>query len=272
MLTSLRAGFFSYNHKFNIKNSNMPESRHTQLFSDPLRLMELFPECWVDFVQKHDPQFVAKLFNACKGLCAKASGGADVFPFPENLFKAFELCQPNDVKVWIQGQDPYPGHFKSKDGSQTPFAMGLSFSVHPDARVPVSLKNIFKELVDDVGVAYPPNGDLRKWSSQGVLMANAYLSVSPGQPGSHFDLPWPAVMESICRALSASKTMVFILWGAKAQALTQWIDPSHQHLVLCSSHPSPMGGSCKKFFGTKPFSKTNDFLAQNGFDTIDWQL
>lgn len=250
----------------------MTTTNQNDLLSDPLRLMDTFPEAWVNFVQGHDPEFTSKLFLACKGLCERVQEGQKVYPHPENLFKAFELCSPSEVKVWIQGQDPYPGTFKSKEGSEVPFAMGLSFSVHPGARVPVSLKNIFKELVDDVGAQYPVNGDLRGWASQGVLMANAYLSVKPGAPGSHFDMPWPAVMESICRALSKTRVMVFILWGAKAQTLVPWIENSNEHLVLCSAHPSPMGGSCKKFFGTKPFSKTNEFLQQNGLRLIDWNL
>lgn len=185
-----------------------------------------------------------------------------VYPSSALVFQAFEKCSFENTKVVILGQDPYHGAGQ---------ANGLSFSVGEGLKIPPSLRNIFKELRDDVGVDFPGHGDLSSWAEQGVLLMNATLTVEEGKPGSHQKMGWELFTDSVIAGISKYKTnVVFILWGAFAQQKEELIDTS-KHFVLKSPHPSPFSAR-KGFFGSKPFSKTNVYLSENQKGKIDWQL
>jgi uracil-DNA glycosylase len=185
----------------------------------------------------------------------------NIWPRQENLFTAFNLCPFDAVKVVILGQDPYPtaGH-----------AHGLSFSVpNSVSPLPKSLKNIYKELSEDLSVEIPSTGDLTKWASQGVLLLNTVLTVEAGKANSHKDFGWQHFTDEVIRSISKNLNgVVFILWGAPAQAKQALIDET-KHLILKSPHPSPLS-SYRGFFGSKPFSKTNELLALQGKNSINW--
>lgn len=186
----------------------------------------------------------------------------DVLPARSLWFNALQTTPLTKVKVVILGQDPYPtpGH-----------AHGLSFSVEPDVRpYPKSLLNIFKELAEDEGVS-AETGCLQAWAEQGVLLLNAVLTVSPGQAGSHQGQGWELLTDALIREVSrAAEPCVFILWGAHAQKKSALID-SQRHLILQSPHPSPLS-AYRGFFGSKPFSRANEFLVANGRTPVDWRL
>ena len=166
-----------------------------------------------------------------------------------------------DVRVLIVGQDPYPtpGH-----------PVGLSFSVEPHVRpVPRSLQNIYRELGTDLGLPTPANGDLSPWTSHGVLLLNRVLTVAPGAPGSHRGKGWEAVTEQAIRALAARGTpLVAILWGRDAQTLVPMLGSVAR---IESAHPSPMSAD-RGFFGSRPFSRANALLTEQGADPVDWTL
>jgi len=183
-----------------------------------------------------------------------------VYPKPENLFKAFDYCPVADVRVVILGQDPYHGQGQ---------AHGLCFSVQKGIMTPPSLKNIFKELKDDVGVDIPGCGDLSLWAKQGVFLLNATLTVLAGQAGSHQKKGWEEFTDSVIKILSErGENIVFLLWGAYAQGKAQFID-GNKHLILKAPHPSPLSAH-NGFFGCKHFSKTNKYLSDNNYPEIDW--
>lgn len=185
--------------------------------------------------------------------------GREYLPSGQNVLRAFH--QPFDeVKVLIAGQDPYPtpGH-----------AVGLSFSVEPGSEIPRSLQNIYTELVDDLGVPRPTTGDLTPWSHQGVCLLNRTLTVAPGQPASHRGIGWEAITETAVRALAARQApLVAILWGRQAQELSPLLGTTP---TITSAHPSPLSAS-RGFFGSRPFSRTNDALASHSAQPIDWRL
>lgn len=184
---------------------------------------------------------------------------ATVYPPPKFVFHAFELCPFDKVKVVILGQDPYHGPGQ---------AHGLSFSVPENVPMPPSLKNIYKEIVDDVGGTMPTHGNLEHWAKQGVLLLNATLTVRARTAGSHQNKGWEQFTDAVIRTISDKKeNVVFILWGRYAREKKQLID-SEKHLVLESAHPSPF--SATMFFGGKHFSKTNSFLKEHGFEPIKW--
>ncbi len=185
-----------------------------------------------------------------------------IYPPMEKIFNAFKLTPYNSVKAVILGQDPY-----HEEGQ----ANGLSFSVEKGVTLPPSLKNIYKELKDDLGIDNGLNGDLTKWAKQGVLLLNATLTVRQGHANSHANCGWAEFTNEVVKRLSKrEKPMVFILWGGNARAKKQLID-NKNHLILESVHPSPL--SCfNGFFGCKHFSKTNDFLIKTGQTPIDWKL
>jgi uracil-DNA glycosylase len=186
--------------------------------------------------------------------------GAHVFPAPQNIFQAFNLCPFDAVKVVILGQDPYHGKGQ---------AMGLSFSVPDKTVVPPSLQNIYKELHTDLGVPVPKTGDLTHWAEQGVLLLNATLTVLEGRAGSHQGLGWETFTDAVIKKVSDEKeNIVFILWGRYAQSKSALID-STKHLILKAPHPSPLSAHAG-FFGSKPFSQTNDYLKAHGKTPIDW--
>jgi uracil-DNA glycosylase len=193
-------------------------------------------------------------------LRAEVAAGRGYLPAGENVLRAF--TRPFDaVRVLVVGQDPYPtpGH-----------AMGLSFSVLPDVRpIPRSLANIYRELVDDLGVAAPTSGDLTPWADHGVLLLNRVLTVSPGRAGSHRGKGWEAVTEQAIRALvERDRPLVAILWGRDAQGLTPMLGATP---IVASPHPSPLSAS-GGFFGSRPFSRVNELLARQGADPVDWSL
>ena len=193
-------------------------------------------------------------------LRAEVAAGRGYLPAGEHVLRA--LTRPfEDVRVLVVGQDPYPtpGH-----------AMGLSFSVNADVRpIPRSLQNIYRELVDDVGVALPRSGDLSPWADRGVLLLNRVLTVSPGRPGSHRGKGWEAVTEQAIRALVArDRPLVAVLWGRDAQNLVPMLGATP---VVASVHPSPLSAS-GGFFGSAPFSRVNALLARSGEPPVDWSL
>ena len=185
-----------------------------------------------------------------------------IFPESEDLFNAFHLTPLKDVKVVIFGQDPY--HNVGQ-------AHGLCFSVKPGIEIPPSLENIYKELQDDLGCYIPNNGYLVKWAQQGVLMLNTVLTVRAHQANSHRGIGWEEFTDAAIRILNEQdRPIVFILWGRPAQMKKSMLN-NPRHLILEAPHPSPLS-SYRGFFGSKPFSKTNSFLIQNGLQPIDWQI
>ncbi len=186
-----------------------------------------------------------------------------VFPPPNLVFNAFKLTPLTTLKVVILGQDPY-----HNEGQ----AHGLSFSVPAGMPIPPSLKNMYAELTTDIdGFKYPNHGDLTKWAKQGVLLLNATLTVRAHQAGSHQKKGWEKFTDQIIQELSKQcDHLVFILWGNYAIKKTALID-QQKHLILTAPHPSPLS-VYRGFFGSKPFSKTNEFLKQHGIESIDWQV
>lgn len=184
-----------------------------------------------------------------------------VYPHPKNIFKAFELCPFDTVKVVILGQDPYHGPNQ---------AIGLSFAVAEEMRVPPSLQNIFKELESDLGKSLVhTDGDLSRWARQGVLLLNATLTVRARNANSHQGKGWEKFTDAVIKKLSDErKHLVFILWGNYARSKGTLIDSS-RHLVIESTHPSPFSAH-NGFFGSKPFSKTNTYLKEHGEKEIEW--
>jgi uracil-DNA glycosylase len=183
-----------------------------------------------------------------------------VFPPGKEIFRAFDSCSFEDVKVVIIGQDPYHGERQ---------ANGLCFSVREGIRQPPSLQNIFKEIHNDLGKPIPISGDLERWARQGVLLLNATLTVRSSSPGSHQNKGWETFTDAVIKIISDEKSnVVFLLWGAYAQKKGEVIDRS-KHLVLMSAHPSPFSAD-RGFFGSKHFSKTNEYLRSKGLKEIDW--
>ena len=183
-----------------------------------------------------------------------------VYPEQDNIFKALKLTPYSNVKVVIVGQDPYHGENE---------ANGLSFSVSPGIKLPPSLKNIYKELYDDLKIDRKDNGDLTDWAEQGVLLLNAVLTVEKDKPASHRNFGWELLTDYIIKTLNEKKEpIVFILWGNFAKNKAKLIT-NQRHLIITSSHPSPFSARYG-FFGSKPFSKANNFLISNDISPIKW--
>ena len=185
-----------------------------------------------------------------------------IYPPADDIFTAFHFTPLEQVKVVILGQDPYhePGQ-----------AHGLCFSVKPEVSIPPSLVNIYKELEDDLGCYIPNNGYLEKWARQGVLMLNTVLTVRAHQANSHKEIGWEQFTDAAIKVLAEQdRPMVFILWGRPAQRKKEMIH-NPKHLVLMSAHPSPLS-AYRGFFGSHPFSRTNEYLEENGLAPIDWQI
>ena len=185
-----------------------------------------------------------------------------IYPPADDIFNAFHFTPLEEVKVVILGQDPYhePGQ-----------AHGLCFSVKPNVQIPPSLINIYKELEDDLGCYIPNNGYLEKWARQGVLMLNTVLTVRAHQANSHKDIGWEQFTDAAIRVLAEQdRPMVFLLWGKPAQRKKEMIH-NPKHLVLESAHPSPLS-AYRGFFGSRPFSRINEYLKENGLTPIDWQI
>ncbi len=219
-----------------------------------------YHESWDSVFQ---PLFEQPMMRTLSQFVQQERQRANVFPPEDLVFNAFRLTPLPDVKVVILGQDPYHNIGQ---------AHGLSFSVPVGVATPPSLKNIYTELVDDVpGFTYPQSGDLTKWAEQGVLLLNATLTVRAHEAASHQKKGWEQFTDSVIQAISQQRTgVVFILWGSYAIKKSALIDQT-KHLILTSVHPSPLS-VYRGFFGSKPFSKTNAYLAQQGKQPIDWQV
>lgn len=193
-------------------------------------------------------------------LRSEIKAGKHVLPQPENIFRAFQ-APLKDVKVLIVGQDPYPtaGH-----------PIGLSFAVDKTVRpLPKSLQNIYKELQDDLGIESPEHGDLSDWAGQGVMLLNRSLSVVAGEPNSHANKGWEKITEQAIKVLNdRDQPLVVILWGSNARELKTYLN-NPKIKIIESVHPSPLS-AYRGFFGSKPFSKTNEFLEKNGLQAIKW--
>jgi uracil-DNA glycosylase len=195
-------------------------------------------------------------------LKAEKNSGRKIYPPGSQIFNAFEMSPFDKTKVILLGQDPYHGEGQ---------AHGLSFSVPDGVRPPPSLLNIFKELKEDIGMPFPNTGNLTPWARQGVLLLNAYLTVEAQKPMSHAQIGWGEFTNTVIKTASDKKqNLVFILWGKFAQEKLSLIDET-KHLVLKAAHPSPFSAD-KGFFGCRHFSKTNNYLAKNGIDPVDWKL
>jgi len=206
------------------------------------------------------PEFEKEYFKKLTSFVREEYLHKKVYPRPENIFNAFNLCSFDNTKVVILGQDPYHGPGQ---------AHGLCFSVQKGVQSPPSLKNIFKEVEDDLGLKLSGSGDLSSWAKQGVLLLNATLSVQAGLAGSHQHKGWEEFTDSIIKTISDKKeNIVFLLWGSFAQGKAPLIDEK-KHLILKSPHPSPLS-SYRGFFGSKHFSKTNDYLKKNKLKEINW--
>ncbi|WP_026116122.1 uracil-DNA glycosylase [Nocardiopsis kunsanensis] len=218
-------------------------------------LNKIMDDGWAEALEPVAPE-IARMGDFLRH---EVSEGRTYLPSGQNVLRAFQ--QPfEDVRVLIVGQDPYP----------TPGnAVGLSFSVAPDMKLPASLRNIYKEMQDDLGVPMPSNGDLTPWTEQGVLLLNRVLSVAPGKPGSHRNKGWETVTDQAIRALAGrDKPLVAILWGRDARNMRPLMPG-----VPCveSTHPSPMSAR-NGFFGSRPFSRTNQLLEEMGAAPVNWQL
>lgn len=182
------------------------------------------------------------------------------YPEPKEVFRAFECTRVKQVKVVLLGQDPYHGPGQ---------AHGLAFSVPSNQALPPSLQNVFKELQADLGLAPEKSGDLSGWAEQGVFLLNSFLTVGHKAAGSHRTMGWQALSDAAITGLSAQrKNLVFLLWGKFAQGKSALID-EEKHLILSAPHPSPLAAH-RGFFGSRPFSKTNQYLVQHGVEPIKW--
>ncbi|WP_345634058.1 uracil-DNA glycosylase [Rugosimonospora acidiphila] len=221
-----------------------------------LDLMELLPAAWREVIRPHlDPDTL----GALNAFVDEEYQARSVYPPLPDLFQAFRLCSPDDARVLILGQDPY-----HKEGQ----AHGLSFSVRPGVSVPPSLRNIFKELGDDLGGAPRTGGDLSDWAAQGVLLLNSVLTVRAGSPASHAGRGWEHFTDAAIKALDAKPSrVVFILWGAYARKKAALVTQP-QHVVLEAGHPSPMNP--RGFLGSRPFSAADKALADAGLPPIRW--
>lgn len=208
-------------------------------------------------------EFKKPYFKQIAGhLKTEKAQGKTIYPPGPQIFHAFEATPFDRVKVVILGQDPYHGPAQ---------AHGLSFSVQKGVPPPPSLINIFKELHDDVGVPIPKHGHLEKWARQGVLLLNASLTVRGGEPMSHSRLGWEKFTNTVIEKISDLKeNVVFVLWGKFAQEKQSLIN-EQKHYIIKSAHPSPLSAK-NGFFGSRPFSKINNYLVKKGIDPIDWAL
>lgn len=205
-----------------------------------------------------EKEYFQKLFDFIKEQYREK----DIYPKMNEIFNAFRHTSYKNVKVVILGQDPYHGENEAE---------GLSFSVKVGIRKPPSLNNIFKELKDDLGYEYPKSGSLVKWADEGVLLLNSVLTVEKDKPASHRGRGWELFTDTVIKKINEKNTpVVFILWGNYARAKKDLIT-NPNHLVLESTHPSPYSAS-SGFFGSRPFSKTNNYLKSKGIKPIDWNL
>ncbi|MCL2573333.1 MAG: uracil-DNA glycosylase [Defluviitaleaceae bacterium] len=217
-----------------------------------------FNNDWDDYVaiERQKPYYLA-----LREFLKQEYSSKVVYPPMHEIFSALIHTAYEDTKVVILGQDPYINAGE---------AHGMAFSVMPTAKMPPSLRNIFKELSDDLGCHMPNNGYLMPWAKQGVLLLNTTLTVQAGRSKSHAGKGWEEFTDSIITRLAErEKPIVFMLWGKHAQQKTTLVDPAH-HKVLMAAHPSPLAGG--RFFGSKHFSQANEFLVGQGDVGVDWQI
>lgn len=215
-----------------------------------------------DWLKPLSPEFKKPYYAKLYKTIREEYGTRQIFPPADEIFTAFEMTPLSDVKVVILGQDPYHG-----DGQ----AHGLCFSVKPDVETPPSLVNMYKELNSDLGCYIPNNGYLTKWAKQGVLMLNTVLTVRAHQANSHRGIGWEEFTDAAIRILNEQdRPIVYLLWGKPAQMKKSMLN-NPKHLILEAPHPSPLS-AYRGFFGCQHFSKTNQFLKENGLEPIDWQI
>lgn len=222
-------------------------------------MLQDFPKNWLSFLKNHDLK--KQLLSIEARLEEEIKLGKIIFPKRENIFRSLQLVQPDEVKVVILGQDPYH-NFNQADG--------LAFSVSNCQSLPPSLINIFIEIENDLNIKIEKKGDLGGIAKQGVLLLNSILTVEKNNPGSHKNVGWEKLTDIIISSLSVMGNIVFILWGNFAKKKSNLID-NNINLVINSSHPSPFS-AYKGFFGSKPFSKCNDYLISKGKEPIEWNL
>ncbi len=221
-------------------------------------LAALLPDSWR---AELDSALRTESFRKLQDFLEEEYSSRRIFPPREDLFSAFRLTAPDKVRVLILGQDPY-----HDDGQ----AHGLAFSVRPGVRFPPSLRNIFQERLDDLGIPVPSHGSLESWAKQGVLLLNTVLTVRAHEPASHKKHGWEEFTDAVIRTVgSRTSPVVFVLWGAPAQKKKRLIDTT-RHIVLESAHPSPLS-AYRGFFGSRPFSRINEALRAHGFAEIDWR-
>lgn len=225
-------------------------------------MSEVSPKIHSSWLHRLQKEFESPYFKELNDFLKIESDTFTIYPNEDEIYNAFNQTPFEDVKVVIIGQDPYHGENQ---------AHGLSFSVQKRVKLPPSLKNIYKEIESDLGITPPQSGDLTAWTKQGVLLLNATLTVRAQSPGSHQKKGWEKFTDAVIHKLSDEKeNLVFILWGKYAQDKGVIID-SNKHFVIKSAHPSPFAAR-KGFFGSKPFSKTNEFLKSKNIIPIDWSL
>lgn len=209
-----------------------------------------------------EAEFAKPYYQELRSFLAREYRSRAVYPDMYDIYSALRLTGYDQTKVVILGQDPYHGPGQ---------AHGLSFSVKPGVPAPPSLQNIFKELQDDLGCAIPNNGHLVKWAEQGVLLLNTVLTVQAHNANSHRGKGWESFTDRVIELLNErEKPVVFMLWGSPAQQKMQRID-ARRHPIIRSPHPSPLS-AYRGFFGSRPFSRANRFLREQGIEEIDWQI
>lgn len=222
-------------------------------------MAEIFKNGWAEFLNE---ELEKDYYKKLRTFLINEYRTKTIYPNMNDIFNALHFTDYKDVKAVIIGQDPYHGPNQ---------AHGLSFSVKPGVRIPPSLLNMYKELHDDLGCYIPNNGYLEKWAREGVLLLNASLTVIAGQANAHRDIGWRIFTDKIISLLNdRTDPVVFVLWGNYAISKESLIT-NEWHYIIKSVHPSPLSAS-RGFFGSKPFSKTNDFLKSIGKEPIDWQI
>jgi uracil-DNA glycosylase len=215
-----------------------------------------------DWNQVLADEFTSSYWHELREFVTLERSQYQVFPAPENVFNAFELTSLADTRVVILGQDPYHGPGQ---------AHGLAFSVQQGSRIPPSLRNIYKELADDIDCQVPSHGDLTSWAQQGVLLLNTTLTVRSGEAASHQGHGWETFTDRVIRELNdKTESIVFILWGASSRKKASLIN-QQRHVVIESAHPSPLSVR-HGFFGSRPFSRANAVLIENGREPINWSI
>lgn len=221
--------------------------------------MRIIGNDWDDILSE---EFEKEYYQKLRSFLNEEYQNNIIYPQPQYIYNALRLTSYKDTKVVILGQDPYHEPMQ---------AHGLAFSVNKGVDIPPSLQNIYKELHDDLGCDIPSHGNLESWAKQGVLLLNTVLTVQAHKANSHKDKGWEKITDTIISKLNdKNEPVVFILWGNNARSKKKYITNS-KHLILESVHPSPLS-AYNGFFGSRPFSKTNDFLVSNGLIAIDWQI